>query len=96
MKAAIGRQQLLAKVPLSWYTINALEKAGNFPKRFAITEGRVAWNGDEVEMWLDARQAAGTGTQPVNMPDVRLRKTRPVAQGIAIQPVVRGDPGFAQ
>ncbi|WP_260512653.1 helix-turn-helix transcriptional regulator [Serratia fonticola] len=96
MKTAIDKKKLLQIVPLSFYTINALEKAGEFPKRFAITEGRVAWNGDEVEVWLDARQAAGTGTQPVNMPDVRLRKTRPVTKGIAIQSVVRGDPGFAQ
>lgn len=78
MKAAIGKQQLMAKVPLSWYTINALEKAGKFPKRFAITEGCVAWNSDEVEVWLDSRQQDGTGKQPVNMPDVRQRKTRPV------------------
>jgi prophage regulatory protein len=96
MKAAIGRQQLLAKVPLSWYTINALEKAGKFPKRFTITEGRVAWNSDEVEVWLDTRQKAGTGKKPVNMPDVRLRKTRPVTKGIAIQATVTGDPDFAQ
>ncbi|CAI1756190.1 MULTISPECIES: helix-turn-helix transcriptional regulator [Serratia] len=80
MKAAIGKQQLLAMVPLSWSTINALEKAGEFPKRFAITESRVAWNSDEVEVWLDSRQETGTGKQPINMPDVRQRKTRPVSK----------------
>lgn len=78
MKAAIDKKKLMQIVPLSWYTINALEKAGKFPKRFAITEGRVAWNSDEVEIWLDSRQQDGTGKQPVNMPDVRQRKTRPV------------------
>ncbi|CAI1778806.1 helix-turn-helix transcriptional regulator [Serratia proteamaculans] len=78
MKAAIGKQQLLAIVPLSWYIINALEKAGEFPNRFAIIESCVAWNSDEVEVWLDERQETGTGKQPVNMPDVRQRKTRPV------------------
>lgn len=96
MKTAIDKKKLLQIVPLSFYTINALEKAGEFPKRFAITEGRVAWNGDEVEVWLDARQKAGTGKKPVNMPDVRLRKTHPVTKGIAIQATVRGDPDFAQ
>lgn len=80
MKAAVDKKELLKMVPLSWYTINALEKAGEFPKRFAITEGRVAWNSDEVEVWLDERQEAGTGKKPVNMPDVRQRKTRPVQE----------------
>lgn len=83
MKGAIDKKELLKKVPLSWYTINALEKAGEFPKRFAITPGRVAWNGDEVEAWLDARQESGTDKKPVNAPDVRQRKTRPVQERAA-------------
>ncbi|MEI7113491.1 MULTISPECIES: helix-turn-helix transcriptional regulator [Serratia] len=78
MKAAIDKKKLMQIVPLSWSTINALEKAGEFPKRFAITESRVAWNSDEVEVWLDGRQEAGTGKKPTNAPDVRQRKTRPV------------------
>ncbi|MCR0998692.1 helix-turn-helix transcriptional regulator [Serratia rubidaea] len=80
MKRALSRKELLQVVPLSWYTINALEKAGEFPERFSITPGRVAWNGDEVEAWLDARQKAGTDKKPVNVPDVRQRKSRPVRE----------------
>lgn len=83
MKKALSKKELLQVVPLSFYTINALEKAGEFPKRFAITQGRVAWNGDEVEVWLDARQAAGTGKQSVYKPDVQQRKSRPVQAGAA-------------
>ncbi|CAI1946824.1 helix-turn-helix transcriptional regulator [Serratia proteamaculans] len=80
MKAAIDKKELLKMVPLSWYTINALEKAGEFPTRFAITPGRVMWNSDEVEAWLDVRQKAGTGKKPANAPDVRKRKYRPVQE----------------
>lgn len=29
-----------------------------FPKRWYITDKRCAWNRDEVERWLDERQAA--------------------------------------
>lgn len=83
MKEAIDKKELLRRVPLSFYTINALEKAGKFPKRFSITDGRVAWNGDEVEVWLDERQEHGTGKKPVNMPDVRQRKHRPVQERAA-------------
>ncbi|NIL23504.1 AlpA family phage regulatory protein [Yersinia mollaretii] len=56
MKAAIRKKKLLAIVPLSEYTIDQLEKAGKFPKRFPLTNGTVAWNLDEVEAWLDHRQ----------------------------------------
>jgi len=37
-----------------------LEKAGKFPKRFALTEGgnRIAWVAAEVESWLKQRAAA--------------------------------------
>ena len=80
MKRALSRKDLLQVVPLSWYTINSLEKAGEFPKRFAITPGRVAWNYDEVEAWLDARQKDGTDKKPVNVPDVHQRKSRPVRE----------------
>ncbi|UTN95856.1 MULTISPECIES: helix-turn-helix transcriptional regulator [Serratia] len=63
---------------MSWSTINALEKAGEFPKRLALTESRVAWNSDEIVILLDARQETSTGKQPVNMLDVRQRKTHSV------------------
>lgn len=57
MKAAIRKEKLLEIVPLSESTINKLEKEGEFPKRFAITDSLVAWNQDEIEAWLDERQA---------------------------------------
>lgn len=58
MKGALGKKELLAVVPLSWSTIDRTERAGEFPKRWYITDKRCAWNRDEVERWLDERQAA--------------------------------------
>lgn len=57
MKAAIRKPELFKMVPLSEYAIDQLEKDGDFPKRFPLTSRAVAWNRDEVEAWLDARQA---------------------------------------
>lgn len=58
MKRAVGKKELLTIVPLSLSTIYRLEKNGEFPKRWYITDGRCAWNAEEVERWLDEREAA--------------------------------------
>lgn len=83
MKAAIRKQQLLAMVPMSESQITKLEKSGDFPKRFALTNRTVAWNLDEVEAWLDKQQAENTGRTPDHIPDVRQRKHRPVQERAA-------------
>ncbi|CFQ87746.1 MULTISPECIES: helix-turn-helix transcriptional regulator [Yersinia] len=57
MKAAVRKKRMLEMVQLSEYTVNQLEKAGKFPKRFPLSNRTVAWNQDEVEAWLDHRQA---------------------------------------
>lgn len=56
MRAALRKEELIKLVPLSFYAIDKLEKEGDFPKRFSLTPRVVAWNRDEVEAWLDARQ----------------------------------------
>ena len=48
MKAAI-RKPNSAMVPMSESQITKLEKAGEFPQRFALTNRTVARNLDEVE-----------------------------------------------
>nr|AXH01862.1 Transcriptional regulator [Serratia marcescens]AXH02085.1 Transcriptional regulator [Serratia marcescens]AXH02494.1 Transcriptional regulator [Serratia marcescens]AXH02759.1 Transcriptional regulator [Serratia marcescens] len=63
--------------------ITKLEKAGEFPQRFALTNRTVAWNLDEVEAWLDKQQAENTGRTPDYSPDVRQRKQRPVQERAA-------------
>ena len=74
MKGALDKKKLLAVVPLSWSTIDRMERAGEFPKRWYITDKRCAWNRDEVERWLDERQAEFQGKKP----PVQQRVYRPV------------------
>lgn len=42
MKGALGKKELLAVVPVSMSTIDRMEKNGEFPKRFWITDKRCA------------------------------------------------------
>lgn len=70
-------------VPMSESQITKLEKAGEFPQRFALTNRTVAWNLDEVEASLDEQQAKNTGRTPDYSPDVRQRKQRPVQERAA-------------
>ncbi|MCL8154079.1 AlpA family transcriptional regulator [Enterobacter roggenkampii] len=84
MEAAISKEQLIEKTSLSMSTIDRLEKLGEFPKRFYITDRRAVWNADEVEAWLDVRQIKSpvfTGKKP----PVEKRKYRRTgaAAGIA-------------
>lgn len=58
-RALINRKQLLKIVPLSERTIFDLEKRGQFPKRFALTERNVAWDLEEVKEWIEDRKASG-------------------------------------
>ncbi|HDT3106239.1 TPA: AlpA family phage regulatory protein [Escherichia coli] len=86
MKGALGKKELLAVVPLSWSTIDRMERAGEFPKRWYITDKRwyitdkrCAWNRDEVERWLDERQAASPAEFQGKKPPVQQRVYRPVS-----------------
>ncbi len=76
IKRTIRRDELLAMVPLSDSTIYAMEKRGEFPRRFALTQRCVVWDFEEVQSWLLEKKAAKL--QPEDRPDVRLRKSRPV------------------
>lgn len=79
MKGAMGKKELLAVVPLSWSTIDRLEAAGDFPTRFWITDRRCAWNSEEVERWLDQRQAKSPTAYTGKKPPVEMRSYRPVS-----------------
>lgn len=63
-RVLINRKQLLKIIPLSERTILDMEKRGEFPRRFTITSRMVAWDLQEVEDWIEARQSAG-GQAPV-------------------------------
>lgn len=79
MKGALGRKQLLAVVPLSMSTIDRLESAGEFPKRWYITDKRCVWTQEEVEIWLDKRKAASPEEFGGKKPPVDQRVFRPVS-----------------
>ncbi|MBJ8952036.1 MULTISPECIES: helix-turn-helix transcriptional regulator [Enterobacteriaceae] len=77
MKRAIGKKELMNMVPLSMSTIDRLEHKGQFPRRWYITDKRCAWNADEVECWLDERQATSPAEFTGKKPPVKLRIYRP-------------------
>ncbi|MFP9228026.1 helix-turn-helix transcriptional regulator [Pectobacterium cacticida] len=77
MKQAYGKKKLVEVVPLSIATIEQLERNGDFPKRFYITDRRAAWNADEVEAWLDERQANGPKTLQTFIPPSPKKRGRP-------------------
>jgi predicted DNA-binding transcriptional regulator AlpA len=54
----LSRRDLLALVPLSMSTIDALEKTGQFPSRFVLTPtNKVCWKRHEVIRFLEQRAA---------------------------------------
>ena len=59
IKRLIDRKALNAMVPLSERTIDAMEKKGKFPKRFALSARRVVWDADDVAAWMAAHKGAG-------------------------------------
>lgn len=77
MKGALSKEKLMEKTSLSMSTIDTLEKAGEFPKRFYITDRRAAWNEDEIERWLDERQAKSPVVFTGKKPPVEKRRFRP-------------------
>lgn len=79
MKRAFGRKELLEVVPLSMSTIDRMEKDGEFPRRWYITDKRAAWDADEVEQWLDHRKASSPDAFMGKKPPVDQRVYRPVS-----------------
>ncbi len=77
---AIRRPELRKIVPLADTTIYEMERRGEFPRRFALTRRCVVWDLGEIEAWLAERKRAADGpaADPVEGPDVRTRRTRPV------------------
>lgn len=80
MKRTIRRHQLREIVPLADTTIYDMEQRGEFPQRFYLTSRCVVWDLAEVEAWLDERRRASRtkAMKRAPIPDVQLRKARPV------------------
>ena len=54
----INRKQLLSIVPMCERTILEMERRGEFPRRFAVATRLVAWDLQEIELWITERKAA--------------------------------------
>lgn len=80
MKRTIRRHELREIVPLADTTIYDMEQRGEFPQRFYLTSRCVVWDLGEVEAWLEDRRRASRAkaVKRAPVPDVQLRKTRPV------------------
>ena len=80
VKRTIRRYQLREMVPLADTTIYDMEQRGEFPQRFYLTSRCVVWDLSEVEAWLDERRRASRAkaVKRAPIPDVQLRKTRPI------------------
>lgn len=59
MKRLINKKTLHSMIPLSERTIDAMEKDGKFPRRFALTSRNVVWDADEVENWITQQKESG-------------------------------------
>lgn len=58
----LDRKALRAKgVPYSNVHLLRLEAGDKFPKRFNLTENRVAWLEEEVDLWIRERVEASRG-----------------------------------
>lgn len=58
MKQLINKKTLKKMVPLSERTIDAMEKRGEFPKRFALSPRNVVWDLEDIEDWILQRKMA--------------------------------------
>jgi len=80
----IRRHELRAIVPLADTTIYDMEQRGEFPRRFYLTSRCVVWDLAEVEAWLEERRRASRAkaVKRAPIPDVQLRKTRPIKHSV--------------
>ena len=73
MEQYIDKKILRTMVPLSYRTIDAREKAGEFPKRFALSARKVVWDKADVVAWMSDQKAAG---KKANIPQGCLSRTQ--------------------
>ena len=80
----IRRHELREIVPLADTTIYDMEQRGEFPRRFYLTSRCVVWDLAEVEAWLEERRRASRAkaVKRAPIPDVQLRKTRPIKHSV--------------
>lgn len=73
IKQFLRRPAVIAKTGLSATTLYNLEKAGNFPQHFMLTPRCAAWDCDQVDDWMRARQAQQLRAAGAPNPSMRTR-----------------------
>lgn len=51
----LSAKEVTNKIGLSRTTIWRMERKGDFPQRIILSPGRVGWNSDEIDDWLETR-----------------------------------------
>lgn len=64
-RRTLRRDQVLQKTGLKRTTQHNLEKAGDFPRHFLLTPRLAVWFEDEVDAWLEDRQAKAIAAAPL-------------------------------
>lgn len=84
VRRTLRRRELREMVPLADTTIYDMEQRGEFPQRFYLTSRCVVWDLSEVEAWLEERRRASRAkaVKRAPIPDVQLRKTRPIKHSV--------------
>lgn len=56
-RRTLRREQVIRKTGLPRTSLYRLEKAGDFPRHFLLTPRCAVWFEDEIDAWLEDRQA---------------------------------------
>ena len=48
----VKRSELVEMIPLSFRTIENMERAGEFPQRIRLSPKRIVWSRQELNEWL--------------------------------------------
>ena len=51
----LGKKEVIEKTNLSASTLWRRQKAGDFPKRQPLSDGRVGWLEEDINNWIRAR-----------------------------------------
>jgi predicted DNA-binding transcriptional regulator AlpA len=67
----------IAGVPFTRKHVTALEKKGEFPQHFNITDFSVGWVADEVDKWVESKIRSRSVVRPAPYPS----RSAPVRSG---------------
>lgn len=63
-RRTLRRAQVVEKTGISQATIFRLEKAGDFPRHFLLSPRCAVWFEDQIDAWLEDRQARAIAAEP--------------------------------